>query len=605
MTPLKKFQVLAIFTTVALLLYCWGPLKMRGVTNYWISPTGSDSGGTNPCTNSASPCLTFAYAIPKLGPGDQLRLKDGNYTSGTTGFLHINCSSSIGDAPRANAANGTSLAGITVTADHERLAHITGNGTINPVYINGCSYWTLTGFYVTEIDGASPPGEEPGSPFTMLRSTQVLLNRHLIYGRNRTVNSHGGIDMVNNQNGFNLVQENEFLCYGGRYPGFFDQSNLNTWRRNYGNNRTADSGCDHIDLAHRNSQGPNESFKTYNAHFNNVESNIFEQGEDVADDGTNNVYKGNIFLSQTGDGLLSFTAYGTGGGTYRDNAIVNAFRGLYILGTVSPPTTTFDKTTIIDASEIGFYSSGTPAGNNAPSGYAYGLTNTLVLRSASAGLALQDSGAYNNGLSFDYTNAFGNTPNFSVSTNGFRTHDSTTDPAYGTCKLWQPAGSPMLGAGLGGSDIGATILYEYKFGTLQASTSAHALWNSNGTWASCGAIVAGVNDVAGKSCFDVNTRLNVQANGCNLPAGYNAANAATPTPTNTPTITLTFTPTPTPSPTFTPTPTPTWTPGGPTVTPNGQAGRMYQCPGFVIFINQPVIATAGAAFNCPTRTPTP
>ena len=86
----------------------------------------------------------------------------------------------------------------------------------------------------------------------------------------------------------------------------------------------------------------------------------------------------------------------------------------------------------------------------------------------------------------------------------------------GTCYLWLPDASPLKGAGLNGADIGATILYRYKNGVL----TNVPLWNPTTGEFPHGALVAGVNDVAGQSLFDVHKRLNVNTNGCSFPANY-------------------------------------------------------------------------------------
>ena len=74
----------------------------------------------------------------------------------------------------------------------------------------------------------------------------------------------------------------------------------------------------------------------------------------------------------------------------------------------------------------------------------------------------------------------------------------------------------MKGAGAGGADIGANVLYRYQNGTL----TNQPLWDPVTGEFPHGAIVAGVNDIAGSSLFDVHKRLNVNTNGCPFPAGY-------------------------------------------------------------------------------------
>jgi hypothetical protein len=86
----------------------------------------------------------------------------------------------------------------------------------------------------------------------------------------------------------------------------------------------------------------------------------------------------------------------------------------------------------------------------------------------------------------------------------------------------------MKRAGKNGADIGATILYRYENGTL----TGQPLWEPSTGRFACGAIIPGVNDVAGKSCFDVHQRLNVNANGCTLPSSYKASSSMASSPAN-------------------------------------------------------------------------
>jgi hypothetical protein len=81
------------------------------------------------------------------------------------------------------------------------------------------------------------------------------------------------------------------------------------------------------------------------------------------------------------------------------------------------------------------------------------------------------------------------------------------------CIVYVPAGSNMKGAGKNGADIGANIVYRYQNGVL----TNQKLWNQTTGQFPCGAIISGINDIAGTSCFDVNKRLNVGVNGCPIP----------------------------------------------------------------------------------------
>jgi MYXO-CTERM domain-containing protein len=93
---------------------------------------------------------------------------------------------------------------------------------------------------------------------------------------------------------------------------------------------------------------------------------------------------------------------------------------------------------------------------------------------------------------------------------------TSEDPELGNCRVYIPDASPMKGAGKDNADIGANVLYRYVDGVL----TDEPLWDPETGAFPCGAVIAGVNDVAGSSCFDVHERLNVNRNGCAFPAWY-------------------------------------------------------------------------------------
>jgi hypothetical protein len=145
-------------------------------------------------------------------------------------------------------------------------------------------------------------------------------------------------------------------------------------------------------------------------------------------------------------------------------------------------------------------------------------TNTLIVNAG-------PDGAFNVGnvaqWSASYVWAYNNASSSPGLGDGHYSHVFTSDPKLGACKVFIPSGSGPKGAGAGGADIGANILYRYQDGVLTNTP----LWDPATGRFPCGAQVAGINDVAGSSCFDVHTRLNVNTNGCMLPT------AAFPGPT--------------------------------------------------------------------------
>ena len=72
--------------------------------------------------------------------------------------------------------------------------------------------------------------------------------------------------------------------------------------------------------------------------------------------------------------------------------------------------------------------------------------------------------------------------------------------------------------------MGANIVFRYEGG----ASTGQPLWDpTTGAPLYKGATVAGVNDVAGSSLFDIANRLNINKNGCALPTtgGTNVASA--------------------------------------------------------------------------------
>jgi hypothetical protein len=137
--------------------------------------------------------------------------------------------------------------------------------------------------------------------------------------------------------------------------------------------------------------------------------------------------------------------------------------------------------------------------------------------------------------SVDRVLAFGSRTNFSPRPDGEHFRKSVEeDPGFGACRLWCPDGAACKGKASDGGDLGATVLYRYENGKL----TNQPLWDpSTGAFLGAGALVEGVNDKAGASLFDVQTRLNVNRNGCGFPDGYPSAarrSSASPEPTPTP-----------------------------------------------------------------------
>src|SRR3989344_8950253 len=140
-------------------------------TVYYISPTGSDSNAGT----SAAPSKTFAFAIPKLQPGNSLILKNGTYNGSNSGYPNINCS--------AGAKNGTASARITIKAENERQAFIQGDGWQYPgvLSVSNCSYWNIIGLHLASknIPGVKLNSNIHGDVVSIRTSQYINVLRNL------------------------------------------------------------------------------------------------------------------------------------------------------------------------------------------------------------------------------------------------------------------------------------------------------------------------------------------------------------------------------------------------------------------------------------------
>jgi len=82
----------------------------------------------------------------------------------------------------------------------------------------------------------------------------------------------------------------------------------------------------------------------------------------------------------------------------------------------------------------------------------------------------------------------------------------------GSCLVYVPADSNRATAGTG-NPLGAMLVYQ----TVNGVETDRKLWNQRTGQFPCGAIVPGVNDVPGASCFDAHERVRVGVAGCAIP----------------------------------------------------------------------------------------
>jgi hypothetical protein len=498
-------------------------------TNYYISPSGNDTNSGN----AQNPWKTFRHSRVYLTPGVTLNVMDGTYTKATSGLPLINCN--------AGWSNGTASQPITISALHERQALLQGDGNGDVFSMAHCSYWNVVGMHGSSADN---PGMcfngvgsncSTGNVFIFTGVSHVTVRRNIVDHNNRFSNSHLITFQYASHN--NLVEENE-LYYFSRH-GLDDYSNGNTslseaneFRRNFGNDRgwaaTVPPG------AWPGSCCSGQLTVIYASGFDYVENNI---GENTASDmrcayvgtgcpGTQHL--GNIAIAgAAGSRTLANPSAGNGDlvrdQLWVDNIVVNSpGTGFYFRGPAG--TSVARNNSVIGAANSGFVADtdGDPGSLN----YAIALQNNLITRTRSSAINIAtSSGDWT--WSEDHVNAFNSNTIRPPAPNPNIANFTTTNPRLGSCYVWIPDASPMKGAGASRKDIGANVLYAYEGGAL----GSKALWSSHAQcklgqtdcFVGTGAIVAGLNDVAGASLYDVGARLNINKQGCLYPTRYSPA----------------------------------------------------------------------------------
>ena len=476
------------------------------------------SGGatTGDCTSTA---CTVARAITQAIPGDTITLANGTYSGSTT----INCNS--------GAQNGTSLNRITLKATNERQAYLSGSGAA-PLQFYNCNFWTIEGLHLSNADNGGSVSGSPGSGIWLSSSNNMIVRRNLVHHPNRYANAHA-IEFYIADN--NLVEENE--VYDFHRHGIIVQTGTgNIYRRNYVNSRGfADlGGCDTSqDGSHpycSNNPAGDSGLMAYPAAHTIMENNISEGNGFGLDmnarygNSEGNHYYGNIandnyygFSLTAGDqpyvsdmplnSIWENNVSISGGTTNR------AFRGRSTKNLMA-----HNNTVIGAGAEAGWmidWDSVNGPGDGAPTSYATNLLVTKAASSSAYGISVTGQSDW----SLNYVNVFNFTNNTPALNDSHITHSSTTDPALGACYAWIPDASPMKGAGLGGADIGANVLYRYQDGAL----SSTPLWDTTTGAFPCGAVVTGVNDNTANNCTGIPARFHINQGGCSFPASYGGA----------------------------------------------------------------------------------
>ncbi len=387
--------------------------------------------------------------------------------------------------------------------------------------ITNCSYWSVVGLRASDADNTSG-----GSFFQATRSDHINFRRNLLSNSNRRVNQ-AMIGYIRSEYG--LVEENELYEYTRHGIMLAGSSNVTVWR-NYGNSRDYPSAGAIPGIPASSDKGVDSLVVIYPGSNNLVENNISERnlsGFNIQAAGyggtpsANNRFFGNISLSDVNSGGVRMISRGDGllrmpQNTYFENQVVISAKaiGAWFRGNKK---TVCQNCSVFNSKTHGFAADPIGPGDGAPTVYiqnslAYGNSGSGFLFSGQADFGVKNS------------NSFGNGSNYTPGSSSKYSNAMSRDPQLGSCKVFIPDGSPMKGTGLNGNDIGANVLCRYENGVL----TQQQLWNWTTGQFPCGAIVPGVKDLPGQSCFDVNKRLNVNANGCTLPANPTCKQPAPP-----------------------------------------------------------------------------
>ena len=480
-------------------------------STYFLSPTGKNS---NTGLVQGSPWKTFQYAVPKLRPGDMLVLLDGTYNASNSGYLSL------------SGVHGTPGQPITLKALNERKAHIQNDGRTVAVKGTNCSYLKLEGIQASSRDNSAVGAY--GGAMSFQDCHHLTLKRLLLHHNNRYVNSHL-LTFVRVAD--SLVEESE-LYYFHRHGVMTKPGSRNVFRRLYCHSR----GYGNISGGYQS--GGSVCVSLYPADNSIIENTIADSTTGAVFDlqasgptsADNNRFLGNIALStQYGAVLKARSEPGlTALAMPKNNTITNFVSvgakraGIYIRGARGQRC---DHCMVLNTSNShGLVVDVEPRvlGDGV---YSFFSSNSLALSNGGIGLnvtpqiqtwAITSSNSYANSLNY-----------YPKSTTGF-VNPKSVDASLGSCRVWIPDSSPMKKAGTNRSDIGANILYRYQNGVL----TNIPLWNKTTGAFPYGALVSGLNNIAGQSLFDVHKRLNINTNGCSYPASYKGSTTTLAAPAN-------------------------------------------------------------------------
>jgi hypothetical protein len=419
----------------------------------------------------------------------------------------------------------------TIRNQNQRVALLSGDGASYTLRILDSAFITLDGLRIKSVTNTTCNN----SPAVYVQqSNHVTVKNALIYENSNYCNTGllsfhnnlGNLGSNGNQRGDHLTEDTELYSFH-RHASTSYYSTFNTWRRVYCHSRNRpDIIGGYASASPTRGEGCVAIYPGSDSILENViAENVLEIVEINAAYGVSmgrrNQVLGSILTGNATypssraiilDSRGNTTAYQVQDTTIRD--VVHVYIGSaytsWAIASRSALNTQMFNVTVIDHgySAIGAFDQGTTGGGIV----SFFCTNCLALNNNGIGISVATSTV--DTWTVTNSNAFGNVTNYSPSSHAnYEPSDtpSAVDPQMGTCYLWQPDGSAAKT-----NNWGANILYRYVDGVLTTTP----LWDPTTGEFPHGAIIAGVNDIAGQSLFDVHTRLNVNTGGCSFPASY-------------------------------------------------------------------------------------
>lgn len=506
-------------------------------TTYYISPTGSNSNDGLAATTGGGhgPFLTFGYAInaSRAWCGDTLLLVTGEYGNKHTTTGNIN----------VNAVVCSQNDELTIRAISQRKAMIWDDGLGKACWIQSSAWIIIDGLYCRSTDntGITSTGSEQGLPI-QVRSSHDITVRNSVFRNPNHYGNNGIAGTLYSQRV--LWEDNEKYEYH-RHCGGGTQSEDVVHRRDYCNPR---DGRRAGTFLNDNPVGSADSMSWYPCKNCILENSIADGTQGALQMVEMNAnFKASVLVS--GNKVLGSICYKC---NYANGIFPNSrntglngapqkitIRDVLFINHGSPSTAinfadcadagaggcVIDHVSIFGASGgitgIQALNKTSEGGGSTAAQNSLAISNVLVRDLSGRPFNISGFDTFSGTEIYSYNNSLAPIPAFS---NPVWSAVTTTDPGMGTCKAWIPAGSPLKGAGTGGSDIGGTVLYRYQNGIL----TSVPLWDPvTGEFPHGEFTDDGVNHVAGNSLFDFHTRINVNTGGCSFPAGYGSSGGPT------------------------------------------------------------------------------